>query len=603
MIKIDLGSAFNKPQGYIGVDKIKAEGVDVVHDCNNPLPFENNYADEIRTADFLEHIAEPIPLMNEIWRVLKPGGILNFNVPDAEKGQGAFQDPTHKSFWVKKSFLYYTNDYYRKLYDIKAKFEILELQEVKQEHPYWGDIYRIIGTLRAIKGEQKSSKLVLKEKVLDIIMPCRFKPEITKVCIDSVNSYTDLPINWIVIQDGQDEEMARVLSKIGVKIYNKIARGWVNAINEGMKYAENDYVLFLNDDVVATPGWIIKMLRHFENNPKLGVIGPVTNQIDNNQHINYQSQYSFEETKELIGYCMLFKKEVLDKLKEKDGFYMDPIFGLGGQDDSDICWRIRELGYQVGIARDTFIYHYGSKAFRQMMTAEDSHKFRKSRIDILRKKWKLPPRKYETKVLICVPSADGTNVIPLTQNLITWCKDTRYSVDFYPQSYTFPMDNARNQCVKKFLAGDWDYLWFIDDDVVPPQDALHRLISADKDIIGATAFSMRSENGQNYPYPVTLKYDKDKNYVLYVGKGIDEVDATGGGCIMYKRHVFEHPQMEKPYEFQYNRDGTLKLTCDFLIHQKTQALGYKTYVDFDLICSHFRQVDIKSINDLLIKHA
>ena len=101
-IKIDLGAGYTKPEGYIGVDIMKVEGVDIVHDCNNGLPFEDNYADEIRSLNFLEHIKmeNTIHIMNEIWRVLKPNGKLVFEVPDASQGQGAFADPTHRSFWT-----------------------------------------------------------------------------------------------------------------------------------------------------------------------------------------------------------------------------------------------------------------------------------------------------------------------------------------------------------------------------------------------------------------------------------------------------------------------------------------------------------------------
>ena len=442
------------------------------------------------------------------------------------------------------------------------------------------------------------------EKSIDIIMPCRFKPEITKVCIDSVKAYTSIPINWIVIQDGKDPEMAKVLKSLsGIKIYNEEARGWVWAINEGMKYAQSEYVMFLNDDIVATPKWIDKMIYHLEMNKSLGVIGPVTNQISGKQHINFNTKDDYEEVGELIGYCMLFRREVLDKVHKRDGFYLDPIFGMGGQEDSDICWRIKNLGYKVAIARNVFIYHYGSKAFRELFNTQESQSYSQSRVDLLRKKWNIPAKKPKPKILIAIPSSEGNIVIPLLHNLVAWHLDDRYEVTLFTPMNYFPLDSARNHIVKEFLQGNYDYLWFIDDDIVPPVGALHKLISDDKDIIGAVAFSMKGEKGLDFPYPVTLRYNRDKEYVLFVpnpGNGIHEVDATGGACIMFKRHVFEHEIMETPYQFKYHRDGTLSLTCDFVVLQKAQSAGFKIYVDFDILCSHLRTVDIKSINDILV---
>ncbi|MEK6882016.1 MAG: glycosyltransferase [Nanoarchaeota archaeon] len=460
------------------------------------------------------------------------------------------------------------------------------------------------------------------EPLVTIIIPCRFKPEITQVCIDSIIKYTK-NFKIICIQDGEDDVMDSLLNsywkhEIDEKIYHKEPQGWIKSINEGMELVDKNskYVMFLNDDVVVVPGWLEGMLKYFDKIKDLGVVGCVSSKAQGRQNVDYNitKDLGFEEIDQLMGFCMLFKKEVLNKLKSKDNFYLDERFGLGGQDDVDICWRAKGLGYKIGIARDVFIYHYGSKAFREILiTPEESRKYAQSRQDILEKKYQIQSKNMLTsessistkkpKILICIPSIRGTLVIPLVHVLLAWKQDPRYDVTLYTPMNLFPLDNARNRCVKEFLEMDYDYLFFIDDDIVPPLDALHKLISSDKDIIGAVAFSMRSEDGLDFPYPVTLKYNENKEYILFIPKpatGIHEVDATGGASILYKRRVFEHPMMECPYSFKYHRDGTLALTCDFVVHQKAQAAGFKIYIDFDLLCSHIREVDIKSINNLMV---
>jgi intein/homing endonuclease len=101
----------------------------------------------------------------------------------------------------------------------------------------------------------------------------------------------------------------------------------------------------------------------------------------------------------------------------------------------------------------------------------------------------------------------------------------------------------------------------VDDDILPPMNGLEKFLQADKDIIGACAFAMKYENGVGFPYPVTLRYNEEKKYIVYYGQGIEECDATGGAFVMFKRKVYE--AIERPYEFQYYRNGTLALTCDF----------------------------------------
>lgn len=124
-IKLNLGCGYRKLPDYVNIDIRREVQPDVIHDIENQgLPYPDSSVDEVRAYDFLEHIHPDavLDLMNEIWRVLKPGGILAHFTPSTD-GRGAFQDPTHRSFWNINSWFYYTDDRYRALYGIKAKFE------------------------------------------------------------------------------------------------------------------------------------------------------------------------------------------------------------------------------------------------------------------------------------------------------------------------------------------------------------------------------------------------------------------------------------------------------------------------------------------------
>jgi predicted SAM-dependent methyltransferase len=147
---IDLGCGSRKrdPNAF-GIDCQAFAGVDLVCDCNNMIPLDNSCADEIHATDFLEHVNNDkrIHIMSEIWRLLKPGGILRSSTPSTD-GRGAFQDPTHYAFWNENSFKYFTDDRYRILYDIKPKFEIVDLNTtaMNSEQVCW-----VIAVLKAVK--------------------------------------------------------------------------------------------------------------------------------------------------------------------------------------------------------------------------------------------------------------------------------------------------------------------------------------------------------------------------------------------------------------------------------------------------------------------
>ena len=107
-IKLDLGCGPRKKEGFIGVDSIKFEGVDVVADLRKPWKWANGSVSEVHCSHFLEHLtgAERVPFFNELYRVLKKDGKATIIVP-SWTSERAYGDPTHQ--WppvVGMSFFY-----------------------------------------------------------------------------------------------------------------------------------------------------------------------------------------------------------------------------------------------------------------------------------------------------------------------------------------------------------------------------------------------------------------------------------------------------------------------------------------------------------------
>jgi glycosyltransferase involved in cell wall biosynthesis len=136
-IRLNLGSGYIPIQGYINIDNRAEVNPDLLCDVLEGLPFDDNSVDEIRAFDFLEHIpiGQTIQVVSEIWRVLKNGGRFESLTPSTE-GRGAFQDPTHVSFWNQNSWLYYSDPLYRNLYGIEANFNIEKIEDILDD-PEW----------------------------------------------------------------------------------------------------------------------------------------------------------------------------------------------------------------------------------------------------------------------------------------------------------------------------------------------------------------------------------------------------------------------------------------------------------------------------------
>jgi len=123
LAKVDLGAAHGKPaKDWVGVDMRPWPGVD--HVCEiPPLPFEEHSVGIVRAVDFLEHVPGQVRLLNDVWRVLVDGGWLSSRTPSTD-GRGAFQDPTHVSFWNENSFFYYTDrNFARYVPEIRCRFQ------------------------------------------------------------------------------------------------------------------------------------------------------------------------------------------------------------------------------------------------------------------------------------------------------------------------------------------------------------------------------------------------------------------------------------------------------------------------------------------------
>ncbi len=124
LLALDLGAAHGHASGYLGVDRVAADGVDIAAELPAPLPLANNSVGVIRAVDFLEHVADKVALFNELYRLLAPGGVLLSQTPSTD-GRGAFQDPTHVAFYNENSFWYYTEANYRNFVpEIQARFQV-----------------------------------------------------------------------------------------------------------------------------------------------------------------------------------------------------------------------------------------------------------------------------------------------------------------------------------------------------------------------------------------------------------------------------------------------------------------------------------------------
>lgn len=147
LLSIDLGCG-NNPQNPYQADKLI--GVDINGDPRRDIvgcrvgfekvPLEDSVADYITGFDFIEHVPRTmyykdefifpfINAMNEIYRLLKPGGLFHGSTPAYPRSE-AFQDPTHVNFITDQTIGYFDGsikdiegNQYGKMYGFTGKFK------------------------------------------------------------------------------------------------------------------------------------------------------------------------------------------------------------------------------------------------------------------------------------------------------------------------------------------------------------------------------------------------------------------------------------------------------------------------------------------------
>lgn len=136
IVKIDIGCGSQKREGFIGVDVIAFEGVDVVTDLKERWPFEDNSVDEVWSSHTLEHFTglQRVHFVNELYRIMKVGAKATIICPHWASCR-AYGDPTHQWPPISEFWFYYLSREWRLGVDGK------NAQAPHTDKKYWADGY------------------------------------------------------------------------------------------------------------------------------------------------------------------------------------------------------------------------------------------------------------------------------------------------------------------------------------------------------------------------------------------------------------------------------------------------------------------------------
>lgn len=216
------------------------------------------------------------------------------------------------------------------------------------------------------------------DPLVSIIIPVYNQFAYTFNCLESlsVNLSSDLAYEIIIVNDASSDETLEQLATLvkGIKVLtNTENSGFIRSCNYGASQAKGQYLYFLNNDTRILENCLESLVKLIINNPQVGAVGSKLIYANGKQQEaggiiwnsadgwNYGRLDSPEEPEynyvRPVDYCSGASLLVPTELfKQLGGFSQD--FIPAYYEDTDLCFALRELGYQVLYQPQSNVIHY-----------------------------------------------------------------------------------------------------------------------------------------------------------------------------------------------------------------------------------------------------
>ena len=219
----------------------------------------------------------------------------------------------------------------------------------------------------------------------DLIIPVYNSYEQLANLLASLERHPPLYAKSIKIADdcSTDTRIPRLIDEFAHKesrteiISHQINRGFSQTTTHALGTCCEDICVILNSDTIVGDGALDRLVLHFEENPKLATICPLSNHaayanlVHSDQlaelkpesvlHADYQLQSVTAGSYKVpfsSGFCWAIRRSIFNDL---GGFADD--FQEGYGEEADYCLRAWEAGYECRVAANVAVFHEGSSSF------------------------------------------------------------------------------------------------------------------------------------------------------------------------------------------------------------------------------------------------
>lgn len=195
-------------------------------------------------------------------------------------------------------------------------------------------------------------------------------------------------------------------------IQNSSNGGFAKGYNDALQHVKADIYCLLNSDVKVTKNWLPPIIEAFKDIPDASIIQPKILDHMRKDYFEYAGaaggyidrlgypfcrgrifqalekdtgQYNdIQEIFWATGACMFIKSDIFHSLNGFDEDY------FAHQEEVDLCWRAKNIGYKVFYVGTSSIYHLGGSTLSNMNPKKTYLNFRNSLFSITKN---LPLRK------------------------------------------------------------------------------------------------------------------------------------------------------------------------------------------------------------------
>ena len=200
--------------------------------------------------------------------------------------------------------------------------------------------------------------------MISVIVPVKDGAQKLPACLEALlhqdGQRLSVDYEIIVVDDGSQDESARIAAQMGVRVVSQVNAGPAAARNLGASLAGGDLLAFTDADCVPAPDWLRQMSVPFENAQVVGVKGtyatrerslvPRFVQVEyahKYEHMRRQARIDFIDT-----YSAAYRREIF---MQNGGF--DPIFPVPSVEDQEFSFRLASKGYWMVFQPAAVVLH------------------------------------------------------------------------------------------------------------------------------------------------------------------------------------------------------------------------------------------------------